>query len=396
MRSSEHNLIWSLVALPFVLLTAPLLAELLLLSFAALWPRRSRKLAASIPPPWRLILLVPSHNEQFNVVRCIESLAASAGNTGDILVIAHNCTDSTADRARATGAMVSELNDPHLPGKGNALAHGFNLAFTELRADAVMIIDADSVVCTNLVTLVREALESASVLQCRYECRANAADMRSRLRSLAFFCMNVVRPMGRARLHLSSGIFGNGFAFRREVLEQVPYAAHSIVEDLEFHLSLITAGIRCEFLERARLWAEAAPAGSGTVTQTARWEGGRMRMFRSHSRKLVQQVLSGRLSLVEPLFDLAGLPIAIEAALLCLLVLLPEHTVRLYAISGISILICHTLVGVFLGPDPTSDLRALLQSPIYVVSKIAMLPAIFKKTRARADWVRTSRTETPE
>jgi cellulose synthase/poly-beta-1,6-N-acetylglucosamine synthase-like glycosyltransferase len=382
------------VGTPLVLITAPLLVELLLVTLAAMLPRSRKALPAPTRPPLgKLVVVVPSHNEEASIARCVHSIAASAGGPGDILVVAHNCSDGTAAEARAAGAMVAVLNDPALAGKGNALAHGFHIAFAELGADAVIIIDADSAVAADLIGLVRQRLENASVLQCRYECRSATNDPRSRLRALAFFCMNVVRPLGRQRLHLSCGIFGNGFAMRRQVLEQVPYNAHSIVEDLEFHLCLIKAGIRCEFLEEARIWAEVPPNAAAAVTQSARWEGGRLRMFQHHAPGLFLQVRRGRLALLEPLVDLAGLPLALEVAALCGLLFFPAPVLRVYAEAGLGIILLHLAVALCLGPDPIAALRALLQAPFYVVSKVAMLPAIIRKARNRAAWVRTSRVE---
>jgi cellulose synthase/poly-beta-1,6-N-acetylglucosamine synthase-like glycosyltransferase len=389
MPHAQHDL-YVLVALLLVCLTAPLLAEVLTLTLAAMAPVPSPA-PPILPALERLIVLVPSHNEGLNIARCVQSVAGSAGSQQDILVIAHNCIDSTAANARTAGATVSELNDPNLVGKGSALEHGFRLAFQQMGADAVMIIDADSTVSTNLVPLVRQRLQSSSVLQCRYQCRSDL-NPKSRLRALAFFCMNVVRPMGRNRLHLSSGIFGNGFALRREILERVPYDAHSIVEDLEFHLALVSAGVFCDFVGDARVWGEVPTSTRGAATQSARWEGGRFRMFRAHVLPLLVQVLRGRTSLIEPLLDLAGVPLAIEVLSLCLLVLVPIHVVRLYALFGFAILALHLLFAIFSGPDPAADLCALTQVPAYILSKLRMLPAILRTGRDRAAWIRTSRT----
>jgi len=397
MSLDHRHGIYLIVGIPLVIATAPLLIELFVTTLAAMMsPSKRTPRALGLPALGRLIVLVPSHNEELAIGRCIESVTASAGRRDDILVIAHNCVDSTAENARATGAMVSVLNDPDLRGKGNALAYGFRIAFQELGADAVLVIDADSTISANLVGTVRQRLEQASVLQCRYECGSAPNNPKSRLRALAFFCMNVVRPKGRHRLGLSCGIFGNGFALRRQVIEQIPYAAHSIVEDLEFHLSLIAAGIRCEFVEEARVLAEVPVGGRAETTQSARWEGGRLRMFRTHGPSLLLQVLRGRAALLEPLLDLAGLPIAMEVVGLLGLLLLPVHALRLYAVYGIAIIALHLFFAIGSGPDTLADLRALAQVPVYVVSKISMLPAIFQMTRSRAAWVRTARADVPK
>jgi cellulose synthase/poly-beta-1,6-N-acetylglucosamine synthase-like glycosyltransferase len=292
--------------------------------------------------------------------------------------------------------MVSVLDDLNLRGKGNALAHGFRVAFEDLGADAVLIIDADSTISANLVECVRERLEYASVLQCRYECGSTSDSPKSRLRALAFFCMNVMRPLGRRNLNLSCGIFGNGFALRREVIEQVPYSAHSIVEDLEFHLELVTAGIRCDFLEEARVQAEVPVSGLGAATQSARWEGGRLRMLRCYGPSLLLKVLRGKVALLEPLLDLAGMPLAVEIVALLELTIFPIHAMRWYALSGIGVIALHLVYAIHSGPDPLEDMRALAQAPFYIVSKLVMLPATIRMTKSRAAWVRTSRSVAPK
>ena len=59
-----------------------------------------------------LTVLVPAHNEEALIGRCIRSVLASASSGVDVLVVAHNCTDATAVRAEAAGAHVLVLNDP--------------------------------------------------------------------------------------------------------------------------------------------------------------------------------------------------------------------------------------------------------------------------------------------
>src|SRR5271168_2434198 len=112
----EHG-VFVIMGSILVVATAPLLMELLVVTLAAMaGPSKSAPRGLSLPALGRMVILVPSHNEELTIARCVESLAASAGGSGDILVIAHNCTDGTAERAAAAGAMVSVLNNPDLPG----------------------------------------------------------------------------------------------------------------------------------------------------------------------------------------------------------------------------------------------------------------------------------------
>ena len=101
-------------------------------------------------------------------------------------------------------------------GKGAALRHGFAAAL-EAGANAVLVIDADSVVSPNLIRATRaEAWKRAPRLHSAvmsWSCRPmDSGRPMARLRALAFRGMNVLRARGRAGLGFSTGLFGNGFA----------------------------------------------------------------------------------------------------------------------------------------------------------------------------------------
>jgi len=72
----------------------------------------------------KFVILMPAHNEEAIIEDTVRHTLSKLGPTGRLLVIADNCTDSTARRARAAGAEVTERHDPHHRGKGYALAHG--------------------------------------------------------------------------------------------------------------------------------------------------------------------------------------------------------------------------------------------------------------------------------
>src|ERR1700722_19117496 len=92
--------ICAIMGILLVIATAPLLIELLLVTLAAIVGRLGSSKPSSrglvLSPLGRLVILVPSHNEELNIARCVESLATSAGGLGGILLIAPNCTDAPA------------------------------------------------------------------------------------------------------------------------------------------------------------------------------------------------------------------------------------------------------------------------------------------------------------
>jgi len=381
------------VGIVLVVATLPLLAELLVLTLAALLPAARTKDENEQLEVFPLAVLVPAYNEEALIGRCVRSvLASSSSNSGtEVLVVAHNCTDATAVEAEAAGARVLVLNDRSRTGKGWALNLGFATALAG-PSQAVLVVDADSVVCPGMVEAVRQRFTSgARALQCRYEVHNSQDNWRTNLMTLALRAFNVIRPRGRARLELSAGIFGNGFALHRDVISRIPYGAFSVVEDLEYHLALLRAGIHVEFVDTATVQGEMPVSAKGARVQRARWEGGRLHIMKEWAPRLMGNVLHGRLTLLEPLLDLLALPITSEVSLLLVAACLPLTWLRWYALAGFAVLLLHVAAASVGGPGLWRTMKALMSAPVHILWKLLIFPEIWRASRANALWVRTNR-----
>jgi cellulose synthase/poly-beta-1,6-N-acetylglucosamine synthase-like glycosyltransferase len=382
---------FQIFGIALALMTLPLVAELLALTVAALVPKMRTHHPKADSELFSLMVLVPAHNEEALVGRCVRSIMNSSGSNSEVLVIAHNCSDATAAVAKDAGATVLELNDSAQQGKGCALNAGFSVALNG-PAQAVLVVDADSIVDIGLLDAVRRRfLAGAQALQCRYEVNNSAGSRRTKLMTLAFQAFNVIRPRGRYRLGLSAGILGNGFALCRGVLSQIPYGAYSVVEDLEYHLTLVRAGIRVEFVDEATVRGEMPLSDSGARTQRARWEGGRMRIMRRLAPQLMGDVLHGRLRMIEPLLDLLSAPIATGVLLLLIAACLPVAWLRLYVLGAFLVLMFHITAAASCGSGFWGSMRVLASAPVYILWKVWTFPEIWRTSRSESAWVRTKR-----
>jgi cellulose synthase/poly-beta-1,6-N-acetylglucosamine synthase-like glycosyltransferase len=373
------------------LLTLPLVLELAVLTLASRLPKRNRT-SSIVSAPIHLAAIIPAHNEESLIGSCIESLQMSgAGNPARIIVIAHNCSDRTAERALKAGVEVVVYDDLEAKGKGFALARGFAYA-TSLGMDASLIVDADSTVSANLIGAIRKTLaEGAEAVQCRYEMDSSSKRPATRLTSLAFRGFNVVRPAGRDRLGLSAGILGNGFALRQALVANNSYNSLSVVEDLEFHIKLVLDGKKVHFLGDAKVSSALPSTQQGETTQRSRWEGGRANAARTWLGPLLRQLGRGRLRALEPALDLASLPIGYGAALLIVAMGLPLTWIRIYALIAVLVMVCHVLAAAWSGTDFAGDMRVLARAPGYIVWKLLMLPRVLRSSRSDSAWVRTER-----
>jgi len=343
---------------------------------------------------FRLAAVVPAHNEENLIGACVASILSSDRTQPacEVVVVADNCTDRTAERARAAGARVLVRNDAGRRGKGYALRFAFDELMPE-GFDGFLIVDADSAVSTNLVREVAAILSGgADAVQARYRVASPFTSPRQRLMDVALLAFNVLRPRGRDGWGLSAGISGNGFALRRQTLHDVPYSAESIVEDLEYHLLLVCRGKRVRFADGATVYGAMPEGRDAQTAQRARWEGGRLGVARAWIPKLAVQICRGHFAAFEPLLELLTLPLAYLGMLSLLLCTMPFGILRGFGAAVSLILLVHVFGAIRLGDNFRKDLLSLLSAPFYVAWKLTTLLAVFRSSSRKTEWVRTLRS----
>ncbi len=112
---------WALLAIACGVVALPAVVDLIA-AVVALRTGTVRKESGSSNHE-RIVFLVPAHNEELLIQRCVESLLGMRypADRFRVLVVADNCTDSTASVAAACGAMVLERSSETARGKSFAI-----------------------------------------------------------------------------------------------------------------------------------------------------------------------------------------------------------------------------------------------------------------------------------
>ncbi|MFT7463027.1 MAG: 1,2-diacylglycerol 3-beta-glucosyltransferase [Pseudohongiellaceae bacterium] len=144
--------------------------SLAMLTVVALMP--SRVGPGTGPRAHRFVVVTPAHDEELNIVPVVEGLTQLdyPEQLVDVVVIADNCTDSTAELARAAGALVIERFDEERIGKGYAMKDAFaELLNWEQRYDGFVVLDADTMASANLLEACDTKLAAGKhVIQAHY------------------------------------------------------------------------------------------------------------------------------------------------------------------------------------------------------------------------------------
>jgi cellulose synthase/poly-beta-1,6-N-acetylglucosamine synthase-like glycosyltransferase len=401
---------FAIVVIALNLLALPFLVMLLLTTVAAvLAPRRTRTPDA---PASRFLIVVPAHDEAVGIAQTVQSCRAQdyPADLFDVLVIADNCTDDTADIAGREGAEVVVRRDPDKKTKGYALEYLMERLKDSGRfdrLDAIVIIDADTITSPDLLrkfdALVRDGRDW---VQCYYTVANPDASWRTRLMTYAFGLINGVGPLGLYRLGLSSPLNGNGMCFTTRGLRRVPWKSYGLVEDYEFSWVVRMAGERIAFVPDASVKATMLEAGGpAAASQRSRWEFGRKevkkRLFGPVLRCPTMSPFERSASAVElktpPMMKLLGL-LAFLAALNLAAVFIHPHplTSPLPLVLLASSLLMFVAVGGYaLSPFwafglPARYLLTLAYVPVYAFWKVSV-----RLGGKPTQWVRTARSSGP-
>jgi cellulose synthase/poly-beta-1,6-N-acetylglucosamine synthase-like glycosyltransferase len=252
-------------------------------------PRTRRAHAADDAPRHSFAIVIPAHNEETHIA---DVLNACAGldyphEKYRVFVVADNCRDRTAAVAAAHGATVLERHDEARRGKGAALEWALAQVLAE-PVDTVVILDADCrLEATALHTFDRHLSDGNQVLQASYVAANPDESIVSYVASVANCIENDLFYAPKSRLGLAVLLRGTGMVFQRKVLEECPWRADSIVEDVEYTIRLARARFPVRFVPEAVVWSAFPAQQQQLAVQRTRWVGGNFELALRHTLPLL-------------------------------------------------------------------------------------------------------------
>ena len=388
------DLILFSLALPATLVSLYLLWLTLLSGAQPAALRSSRRL--------RFDVIVPAHNEAAVIADVVASLRKLdwPAEGFRILVVADNCTDATAELARAAGAEVLERHDLKLRGKGHALDFAFKASQAHGWAYAVVVVDADSRVSPNLLEACAARIDNgAKAIQAHYDVLNAHDSWRTRLMAIALAAFHRLRSRARERMQVSCGIRGNGWCITHRLLHQVPYKAFSLTEDLEYGIELGLAGYRVHYVDEAQVAGMMVSEEHAARTQRRRWEDGRFQLIRSQTLPLLRAAAgAGGGVCLDLALDLLVLPLSYVAVNIAVLIVLAsvallwEPSMDVWLSLGFAcgaILLMYVLRGWQLSGVGMRGLVDLVRAPFFVAWKLLVM----LRAHASTEWIRTKREQ---
>jgi len=356
----------------------------------------------------KFLIVVPAHNESSCIQRTLKNLFNINYDKSryNVMVVADNCSDNTAELALDAGACVWNRVNMAQRGKGHALRWCFDRLLANREKydyDSVVVVDADSIVSKNILEVMNSYRSlDKKVIQGYLTVDAKLGSWTSEIINVGFTLYNYVRPLARRALGLPAGLRGNGMCFSLDVLEQVPWNAYSQTEDFEYSISLLLNDIDIFFAPEAIGFSIVPEKAKNAESQRERWEMGRFPVLQKYFGILFRKAIrQPSLKVIDKLIDLVIPPVVnliLGAAVMTLvsgaLLMsgLQQNPLFFWLwVTAIGLGIFHALIGLASAKADIKTFRSLLYVPQYALWKLYIYAKIILVKGRTSEWVRTQR-----
>lgn len=285
-------------------------------------------------PKLQYAILICARNEEKVIGELLDSIAGQTypAELVRTFVIADNCSDATAEAARAHGAVVYERHNTKLIGKGYALeellAH-IDRDFGDI-FDGYIVFDADNLLMPDYIERMNEAFADGSCeIMTSYRNTKNYGDnWLSAGYGLNFLRETRYLNYPRSLLGTSCFVSGTGFLFSRKIKSKLGgWPFHMLIEDVEFTTAQILDGEQIGFCGEAEFYDEQPVKFIQSWNQRLRWSKGYLQIYRHYGGRLLVGMLRGNFACYDMIMSslpgmllsiigvAANLTIAVAAAL---------------------------------------------------------------------------------
>ena len=238
--------------------------------------------------------VIAAHNEEMVIGNLVRSIMSQEykGTIG-CFVVADNCTDATAEKAREAGAIAWERNDLVRKGKSWALDYAFARLVDEYGDlyEGFIIMDADNIVSPTYVDIMNDAFDAGYLVCTSYR---NSKNYDSSWISSAYatWFMREARYLNNARvlMNTSCAISGSGWMVSAAIVRGMHgWRFHTLTEDIQFSTFCCSHGIQIGFAP-AEFFDEQPVTFKASWIQRMRWTKGFYQVFFSYNKNLLHGI----------------------------------------------------------------------------------------------------------
>ncbi len=288
-----------------LLIGIPLLIQVLYVVFSFVkkktWPESEVKA--------KIAYLIPAHNEEDVIYDSVKSIIDGQKyprEKFDVFVVAHNCTDKTAEEAKKAGAIVLTLDDPDESHNMAVypLRYGMDyiMAIEDDPYEMIIRVDADNHLNDVYSLKMNDAYQAGVDLARPYEGAINGTqNFFTKACAMFYVFESRYGSRVRERLNLAAHVNGSGAMMSVRMLKATGgYDCETISEDAEYYFNRLLQGIKGRYVEDAIVYEDMPSSLKVTYNRNRRIGSGTSKLLKTKLFKLLGHFFkTGSLSCLE-------------------------------------------------------------------------------------------------
>ncbi len=246
-------------------------------------------------------LIIPARNEEAVVGGLIESIQKNKypQDKLQIFVIAHNCTDRTAEIARSMGVTVYEYNNP----EENTMGYAFKYLFDRIREDfsvenydGFFLFNADNILDENYFEKMNDAFvahDKKAVITSFRNSKNFGENVMSACYGLYFVYGCMFESRGRTVYDCSTRVQGTGYVINSDIVKD-GWKYVTLTEDWEFTADRLLEENKIYFCDEAVFYDEQPTTFKVMWRQRVRWSRGRWLVCLARFKDLVRALFTSK------------------------------------------------------------------------------------------------------
>lgn len=286
----------------YVILTILYLYQALYVIIALIGEKKKKHFNEDAKNLHKFAFIIAARNENAVIGNLIDSIKQQRypAELIDVIVVADNCTDNTAEISRQHGAIVYERFNDTLVGKGYALDYAFNKIKKECGSycfyDGYFIFDADNVIDVNYVNEMNKVFDSGYNVVTSYRNSKNY-DTNWITAGYSLWFLREAKYLNNPRMMIktSCAVSGTGYLVNSSIISQNKgWKCNLLTEDIEFSVVNILEGEKIGYCEKAMFYDEQPATFKQSWNQRMRWSKGFYQVLFKYGKDLFAMMFKER------------------------------------------------------------------------------------------------------
>ena len=244
----------------------------------------------------RISILIPCHNEEKSIKRCIQSCLDQTRPADEVIVVNDGSTDRSGEVLATFGKAIKVITIPQATGsKSYAQEHGLKF----VTGDVFIATDGDTILHSRFVEYIEEDFQKGGVAAVSGYVKSLPHNWLTACRAFEYTLGQNLHKLAQSYMNFMFVIPGAAGAFHTETFKKHIHFEHdTITEDLDFTYKFHKLGLKIAYDRRAISYTQDPTKLSQYTNQVRRWFGGGFQNLQKHFSVVREPVRALELSLI--------------------------------------------------------------------------------------------------